>query len=89
MSEIISLLLSSGSFAKGNRSSALRPLTIPISALVIALGVVLKLGNPIAVYITLFLFVLTIFIFLGVFIYFSIKNPDLLRSEKFQLEKIQ
>jgi hypothetical protein len=72
---------------KGNRSSVLKSLSVPFFLLVIALGLVLKYENQMAINIISIIFILAFGTFLGMFIYFGIKKPELLRSEEFQLKK--
>ena len=75
--------------AKGARSTALQPLHWLIGMLLTSIPIMAMAGVSswilIAVSITLGL---VLIIFLGAYIYFLLKNPDALRSERFTLSKM-
>ena len=85
--ELIKAFLSQAS-TSGARSTALQPLgwlSVTLTA-----GVVMSVDKaPQWTIIAMITFLaLTILIYLGSYIYFALKNPDALRSEKFTLSKI-
>ncbi len=74
----------------GSRSTAMKPLTWLVALLILAVIALASSVAPIWLVIGVAsLFGITVFVFLGSYIYFMLKNPDALRSEKFTLSKMQ
>ncbi len=74
----------------GSRSTALKPLTWLVGILVA--GVVsLAAYNPTfwLLVVVVALLAVVVVVFLGSYIYFMVKNPDALRSERFTLSKMK
>ena len=72
----------------GKKSTALQPiiyLSVPIFA---AIFVSFQLDSPLWISVALFIILsVVILLFVGAYIYFMLKNPDALRSEKFNITK--
>lgn len=81
--------LLSHSDASGARSNVLKPLTWFLAIITVAFLLACKENG--IIWVQIFFAVIlgvTVFVFLGVFIYCLIKNPDSLRSESFTIQKI-
>jgi hypothetical protein len=75
--------------ASGTKSTALQPLLIGNAILSAAIGVALKAGAAtwLLAVMALLLFACVV-TFIGAYIFFMIRNPDALRSERFSLNKM-
>jgi hypothetical protein len=74
---------------QGARSTALNPILIIEGTLLSALVVCANWGAPQWLIEALFvLVVIILFVFVGAYIFFMLKDPDALRSEKFTLSKM-
>lgn len=75
--------------AELTRSDVLRALMWPISGLLFAILVALRMVAPDWILIALFvLLVIFMFIYGGFYIFFACTDPDALRSEKYKLQKM-
>lgn len=80
-------LLASQLSNQGSKSNIVKPLTYVMAMLLIAAIISLKLKIDLIGYIVLGLFTLVLIAFLITYFICLFKNPDLLRSEKYNLEK--
>lgn len=65
------------------------PLGWLVFILMLGIGVCLQLGAPPwLLYVASGLFVAAVFVYLGAFVFFSLRNPDALRSERFSISKM-
>ncbi|MCG7964826.1 MAG: hypothetical protein N0E54_19150 [Candidatus Thiodiazotropha taylori] len=86
--ELIRALFSQSS-ATGGRSSALQPLGWLTTILIAGLVLIEMWEAPDWIIITLVvLLISTVVMYLLIYLYYAIKNPDALRSEKFTLSKM-
>jgi hypothetical protein len=75
--------------AQGSRSTVLRPLTGLIAALGILWLGALEFQAPNWMIVTLFAGVVCVVIlFLGTYVYCLLKNPEMLRTEKYSIQKL-
>lgn len=86
MADIYSLLTSHLS-NQGSKSNIVKPLTYVMAMLLAASIILLKLEVNLVGYILLGLFGLVLIAFLVTYFICLFKNPDLLRSERYNLEK--
>src|SRR3982751_496573 len=74
---------------QGSRSTAMGPLVWAIGILVGGSILFQRVGMPAeAIWILIGLLVIVVGVFLGLYIYFAKKKPDLLRSERYVLTKM-
>src|SRR5258708_18772972 len=75
--------------ASGSRSTVLQPLLLAMTILIPGLLGAIYYGAPFWVLVLLgFFLAATLTIFLIFFVFYGIKSPDLLRSERFMLSKM-
>lgn len=74
----------------GTRSSALHPLNWLAGTVIAGLALAVEVDAPSWCLVLLGIALsVCIFIYLGVYIYFAIRNPDALRSESYTLRKLE
>ena len=72
----------------GKKSTALQPIIYLAGFVLLALIVSFQLDTPLWLSIALFVILgIIILLFVGAYIYFMFRNPDALRSEKFNITK--
>ncbi len=86
MADFYSLLTSQLS-NQGSKSNIVKPLTYVMAMLLAAAIILLELKINLIGYIILVLFILVFIAFLVTYFFCLFKNPDLLRSERYNLEK--
>ena len=76
-------------FPSGTRSTALQPLAWLVGILTSGLVIAATSGAPTWVLICIAIFFgLSVLVYLVIYVYFAIKNPDALRSERYTLSKM-
>ncbi|MCA1626194.1 MAG: hypothetical protein LC778_20860, partial [Acidobacteria bacterium] len=74
----------------GSRSTAMKPLTWLVGILIVGVISLAASGATFWLLVTVaFLLVIAVVAFMSSYIYFMVKNPDALRSERFTLSKMK
>lgn len=73
--------------AKGNRSTVLQPLLFIFGALLFCVSIASWYGNQLLIYIFAIMLIILFVIIIVVYFYCFFKNPDLIRSESYLIQK--
>jgi hypothetical protein len=84
----LSLLLRQAT-ASGSKSTALAPIALFFGAMILSIGLLIRVGAPEWIVAVLCaVAVLLAILYIAAYIYFMIRSPEFLRSERFYLQKL-